>query len=901
MNTITVDKKKFIIKFKYDPNLVAAVKTLAKYKWDAEKRQWTVAATLLNKQALLQWNGFAYSQEFKDFGAKELSIAAAREVEMLNRLQQLDLTDLFPYQREGVKFLVKTQKAFLLDEPGCGKSAQALKAAFLLNEPVVIVTKAALKLNWKHEITKWLGKDIAVNIISGTTACPLSTNFNFHVINYNILDSWAAELRKFKHFIFDECQYVKNFKAKRTKAALEMVQDSESVYLLSATPVDNRVKDLISQLQLIDRLDDFGGKFKFQIRYCLPADAPIMMHDLSEKSISDIKVGDKVIGWQRYIAGKNRRLCESEVLDLFVRKSVLQKVILHNGDELVCTPDHLWLNGRSNSKNPDKEFYPARMKYRTKIVKILNAIKPPEYFHTDDYKYGYINGAFRGDGWCTRVTHETYHPFKDKKFFLGDSTYRVGIGCKDVEPINRLKEYLNYFNINYSYSFRDDELHRLSLGNKVGYDFILGTELSEKSKAWWAGFMAGLYDTEGSGQTIAQYKEVNPITYSMIEDGFKFLRFDYKSTSDETFRIRNGRREFLRFWNTCFPSITRKLKSHVFNGGGKFSVGYSTEESNLFKIKEIIPLEGEHDVYTMKTSTGNYVAYGYGSKNCDGYRDNFGWHFDGATNLDELHTKLKAFSLRRKKSDVLAELPPQQYFNVYLNIDNRKEYSEAFTEFTNWYMNSVQDEAKFLASIAHLSPQKQAQAIWSRKQLLDSGSIKAEHLVKLEKLKQLAALGKLNACIEWIETFLESGEKLVVFCIHKIIQKKLIQAFPNAVSILAEDSAETRDRNVQTFQTDPNCKLIICSIDAAGEGITLTAASNTAILEFPWIPSKLSQLEGRTHRIGSNGTSVDYYYLIAEQTVDESLISLLMEKKHAADLVVDGQSIVNDLMTKIYE
>lgn len=492
MNTITVYKKKFIIKFKYDPNLVAAVKTLAKYKWDAEKRQWTVAATLLNKQALLQWNGFAYSQEFKDFGAKELSIAAAREVEMLNRLQQLDLTDLFPYQREGVKFLVKTQKAFLLDEPGCGKSVQAIKAFSLLNEPVVIITKAALKLNWKHEINKWLGSDVSVNIISGTTPCTLNTA-DFIIVNYNILDSWVAELSKFKHFIFDESQYVKNFKAKRTRAALDMVKDSESVFLLSATPVDNKVKDLASQLELIDRLDDFGGKFKFLVRYT------------------------------------------------------------------------------------------------------------------------------------------------------------------------------------------------------------------------------------------------------------------------------------------------------------------------------------------------------------DGYHDGFGWHFDGASNLEELHDKLKSFTLRRKKSDVLAQLPPQQYFNVYLDIDNRNEYDSAHAEFKEWYKDTIANEQDFLDSIAHLPLQKQAQAKWNRRQLLDSNSMKAEHLVRIEKLKQLSANGKLSACIEWIETFLESGEKLVVFCIHKALQNKLIKAFPEAVSILAEDSAETRDKNVQMFQNDSACKLIICSIDAAGEGITLTAASNTAIIEFPWMPSKLEQ------------------------------------------------------------
>jgi SWI/SNF-related matrix-associated actin-dependent regulator 1 of chromatin subfamily A len=553
MNIISLEKKKFIVKFNYNPDLVRQVKTLAKYKWHPDKKYWTVAASIENKLTLLKWSGFTFSQEFLDFGSAELKIQKARKAELLLRLQQIDLSQLFDYQKEGVEFIIKTGKGMLLDSPGIGKTVQAIKAFSLLNEPVVIITKAALKLNWKHEINKWLGSDVSVNIISGTTPCTLNTA-DFIIVNYNILDSWVTELSKFKHFIFDESQYVKNFKAKRTRAALDMVKDSESVFLLSATPVDNKVKDLASQLALIDRLDDFGGKFKFLVRYT------------------------------------------------------------------------------------------------------------------------------------------------------------------------------------------------------------------------------------------------------------------------------------------------------------------------------------------------------------DGHHDGFGWHFDGASNLEELHDKLKSFTLRRKKSDVLAQLPPQQYFNVYLDIDNRNEYDSAHAEFKEWYKDTIANEQDFLDSIAHLPLQKQAQAKWNRRQLLDSNSMKAEHLVRIEKLKQLSANGKLSACIEWIETFLESGEKLVVFCIHKALQKKLIKAFPEAVSILAEDSAETRDKNVQMFQNDSACKLIICSIDAAGEGITLTAASNTAIIEFPWMPSKLEQLVGRTHRIGSKGNSVNYYFLIADNTIDKDLINLLIEKKAAADITIDGvtdSSILGDLIKNI--
>lgn len=284
-------------------------------------------------------------------------------------------------------------------------------------------------------------------------------------------------------------------------------------------------------------------------------------------------------------------------------------------------------------------------------------------------------------------------------------------------------------------------------------------------------------------------------------------------------------------------------------------------------------------------------SFMFGMRYCDGKRGKFGYDFSGASNLEELNQKLigNGIMLRRRKKEVLKELPDSSIQKVYFDISNREEYDYAQQEFVEWLQQTLADEDEFLARIAHLPAQKQAQAKWTRNQAL-AGNVQAEHLVRTEKLKQLAANGKLKAVVEWVEDFLESDSKLIIFAHHKSIQKALIQAFPEAVSILAEDSAEYRDRSVQEFQNNPKVRLIICSLEAAAEGLTLTAASDVAFVEYAWTPAKMEQAISRAHRIGQKNCVVGHY-LVGVNTIDEYICDLLASKQAVIDAAIEGKSV----------
>ncbi|MGI8845055.1 MAG: helicase-related protein, partial [Thermoleophilaceae bacterium] len=148
--------------------------------------------------------------------------------------------------------------------------------------------------------------------------------------------------------------------------------------------------------------------------------------------------------------------------------------------------------------------------------------------------------------------------------------------------------------------------------------------------------------------------------------------------------------------------------------------------------------------------------------------------------------------------------------------------------------------------------------------------------------------GKLSSALAWIEDFMASDEPLVVFAEHIAIQKAVIAQFPNALHILGADSSERRQQAVDAFQAEDGPRLIVCSLKAASQGITLTRASNVAFLELDWTPARHDQAEDRLHRIGQE-SAVTAWYLLAPNTIDETMAELLQRKRGLIDAITDGQ------------
>lgn len=360
--------------------------------------------------------------------------------------------------------------------------------------------------------------------------------------------------------------------------------------------------------------------------------------------------------------------------------------------------------------------------------------------------------------------------------------------------------------------------------------------------------------------------------------------------------------DILAAWVDSFKKLN--FKSVVFDEShyikesssqrGKAALKIAKNKDFIFLLTGTPILNKPKDLIHQLNVLGRLDDFGgkwsFATRYCDLKHTPFGVDINGASNTKELNERLSSFMLRRRKKDVLKDLPDRQITDVYLELSNRKEYDFAHRDTVEWLKDKTKNYTDFLKSIENLSPLKQAQAKWQRRQLHQNDTIVGEQLVRIEKLKQLSAKGKLKAAVEWVENFLETGEKLILFCTHKEIQDNLAKAFPEAVTIYGRDSLEKRDQNVQKFQNDPATKLIICSIDSAAEGLTLTAASNVAFLEFPWTAAKVDQAISRAHRLGQL-EKVTGYFLLAESTIDEDIYALLKQKSDIAAQVIDGEEV----------
>ena len=173
---------------------------------------------------------------------------------------------LQPFQWAGVHYALETRRCFISDEQGLGKTVQALAAieaddAF----PAIVICPASLKLNWQREARKWLPHR-TVGVVEGRSA--MSPKDDITILNYEIVAAHrrALALGKPKALIVDESHYCKNPQAKRTHAVRRLAEAIPGHGLrlaLSGTPVLNHAEELVSQLRVLGRIEEFGSGARF--------------------------------------------------------------------------------------------------------------------------------------------------------------------------------------------------------------------------------------------------------------------------------------------------------------------------------------------------------------------------------------------------------------------------------------------------------------------------------------------------------------------------------------------------------------------------------------------------------------------------------------------------------------
>ena len=247
----------------------------------------------------------------------------------------------------------------------------------------------------------------------------------------------------------------------------------------------------------------------------------------------------------------------------------------------------------------------------------------------------------------------------------------------------------------------------------------------------------------------------------------------------------------------------------------------------------------------------------------------------GYKNLEEIRALMDEVMLRRLKTEVL-DLPEKIRKIEY--VDMTAKQAQIYKEVYMGVMNELQ-KIKFSNNPLSMMIRLRQATGWTG---------------ILSQTVQESA--KMDRMVELIEEISASGQKAIVFSNWESmteVAKEKLKAY-NPAYITGATKADERMKEVDRFQNDDKCRVIIGTIGAMGTGLTLTAAQNVIFLDSPWNMALKAQAEDRAHRIGTKGT-VNIITLVCKNTIDERIEELVEKKGQIADALVDGKASVDDI------
>jgi SWI/SNF-related matrix-associated actin-dependent regulator 1 of chromatin subfamily A len=284
---------------------------------------------------------------------------------------------------------------------------------------------------------------------------------------------------------------------------------------------------------------------------------------------------------------------------------------------------------------------------------------------------------------------------------------------------------------------------------------------------------------------------------------------------------------------------------------------------------------------------GNWGSFmTFAKRYCDAHQTRYGWDFSGSSNLDELQKRLReTVMVRRLKSEVLTELPRKirQIVEIAPEDSTQKKAIEAESA----YEQQSQDRLADLRAAIELSKAESEEAYKAAvDRLRDAMQV---DFTEMAKLRHETALAKIPAVIDYVKNALEdNNNKLIIAAHHHDVIDELMTGLAeyNPVKLTGESKEIDRQAAVDRFQNDPDCRVFIGSITAAGVGITLTASSHVIFAELDWVPGNITQMEDRAHRIGQTDTVLVQHIVLAD-SLDARMAKMLVEKQEIIDSALD--------------
>jgi DNA repair photolyase len=349
--------------------------------------------------------------------------------------------------------------------------------------------------------------------------------------------------------------------------------------------------------------------------YCQEGDTPILMADGRTKPLADVQVGDSIYG--TVFDGTYRRYVTTQVLDHWSTVKPAYRVALEDATQLITSGDHRFLTNRGWKHVTDSACgqQRAHLTVNNKLLGTGTFAPPPK--DGPAYRRGYLCGMIRGDGLLNSRL------YRAPSGGVPRNVHQFRLALVDIEALRRTRTYLAGFAVTtIEYVFQKavgarkqlDAIRNLTPSGVAAVNEIVSWP-HEPSTEWCKGFLAGIFDAEGSySQGILRICNtdqaiIDQITSCLRRFGFSFAieaRVLGRAKPVTYVRLLGGLREHLRFFHTVDPAITRKRTIE----------GAAIKNSAPLRVASIEPLGLDLPLYDMTTGTGDFISNGVISHNC---------------------------------------------------------------------------------------------------------------------------------------------------------------------------------------------------------------------------------------------------------------------------------------------